>query len=325
MSRVGEELGRTQGGEKPLAGERIVEARRVARQEHAAHSRLAHAIGERPHGHEPSRRLHAREPRRQVAELLESRAEEGLEPLAPGRGVAERHHEAQIDQSRRHRVQDRVVGGVDVDLAALPRSLDAAHILDERHAAKRVRPHEPEALRHHRRSAVRSHHEARAKLELPTVLILRPHSRDAPVLGQEPGHAVALPHVRGKALRALDEDAVELFTRDRERVVAIASPGSRRRVDAVEHGAVGGDDSHTAERLRARLVHRLEHAEPVEDPRGLGREIFAADLWAREAGLVEERHRPAALGQQDGRRRARGPRPHHDDVYDLHGFTLTAH
>src|SRR5207247_2961918 len=80
-----------------------------------------------------------------------------------------------------------------------------------------------------------------------------------------------------------------------------------------------------ARRLGASLVHGLEHAEPVENARGFRREILAADLRARKRGLVEKGHGKAALGQQDGRRRAGGPSADHHDVRRLHDFALTAH
>jgi hypothetical protein len=197
-------------------------------------------------------------------------------------------------------------------------------VLDERHAAKRVRPQEPEARRHDGRAAVGPHDEPGANLELPAVLVLCLYSRDVSTIGHEPCDAVALADVQGQALRALDEDLVQHLARNRQRMVAIAAPRPGGRIDAVERGAVGSDDPHAAERLRPCLVHRLEHAEPIEDPRRLGREILAADLRAREGGFVEESHGPAALGQQDGRSRAGRPRADDDDVYELHRWAFTA-
>ena len=86
--------------------------------------------------------------------------------------------------------------------------------------------------------------------------------------------------------------AVEDLARNGERVVAIAAPPPLGRIPAVEHGAVGRDDAHAAERLRARGVHVLQDAEAVEHPRGFGREVLAADLRARKRGLVEQGDRP---------------------------------
>src|SRR4029453_10493259 len=72
-------------------------------------------------------------------------------------------------------------------------------------------------------------------------------------------------------------------------------------------------------------IHVLEDAEAVEDAGGLGREVLATDLGAWELRLVEEEHRPAALGEEDGGGAPRRARADHDGVVGRHAFTLTAH
>ena len=63
VRHLGEQLGSAQRGEEPLAGERVVEARRVARQHHAAHARLPHPVRERPHHPQRPLRAHPGHPR----------------------------------------------------------------------------------------------------------------------------------------------------------------------------------------------------------------------------------------------------------------------
>jgi hypothetical protein len=135
---------------------------------------------------------------------------------------------------------------------------------------------------------------------------------------------VPLPQIHRQRARPLDQDAIEDRAPDRETVIAIAPPPPAGGIAPVEHGAVGRGDAHTRERLRARRVHRLEHAQAIEHARALGREVLAADLRARELRLVEECHRPPALGQQDRGRAAGRPRAYDDDVGAVHPLARTA-
>ena len=61
--------------------------------------------------------------------------------------------------------------------------------------------------------------------------------------------------------------------------------------------------------LRARTAAAAPSAS--QQPPGLRGHALAADLVAREAGLVEEQHVVAALAQEDGGGRARRPAAHH--------------
>ena len=71
-------------------------------------------------------------------------------------------------------------------------------------------------------------------------------------------------------------------------------------------------------RLRPRRVHVLQDSQPVHHARRFGREVLAADLRARERGLVEQGDRPPALGQQDRGGAARRPAADDHDVdHDL--------
>ena len=135
---------------------------------------------------------------------------------------------------------------------------------------------------------------------------------------------MTLAHVHGQALRALEEDAVEDAARNGERVVAIAAPSPLSRVPADESRPVGRDDAHTVNRLRACRVHVLQDAQPVEQTRGLGREVRAADPRPRECRLVEKRDAHAALGEQDGRGGSRRAGPDHHDVRARHRLLRTA-
>src|SRR5262249_30824451 len=59
---------------------------------------------------------------------------------------------------------------------------------------------------------------------------------------------------------------------------------------------------------------RLERAEPVEEPRRLRAQVLAADLRARKARAIDEPHRQALLGEEDGGRRAGRTGADDDDV-----------
>ena len=100
MGDLRQELGAAQRGVEAFAGEGIVEAGRVADQGHSVHARLGHAIGERAHGHERTRRAQSGEARGQMAELLEPRREEDVEPPAIGLDMRQRHHQAQVRDAR---------------------------------------------------------------------------------------------------------------------------------------------------------------------------------------------------------------------------------
>ena len=136
---------------------------------------------------------------------------------------------------------------------------------------------------------------------------------------------MALAHVDGQAARAIEEDPVEDLARNGERVVAIATPPSLGRVPAGERSAAGRDDAHAGQRLGARGIHVLQDAEAVEHPRGFGREVLAADLRARKLRPVEQDDTRAALGEQDGRRRAGGAGPHDHHVGPRDHLLLTTH
>src|SRR5439155_232839 len=90
-------------------------------------------------------------------------------------------------------------------------------------------------------------------------------------------------------------------------VLAVRPPVADRPVRADDDRAVRRGDPHPGER-RGQPIHRLQHAEAVENARRLRAQVLAADLRAREARAVEELHRDAVLGEQDRRRGARGPR-----------------
>ncbi len=314
VRRFRQQLGGAQRGVEPLAGERIVEARRVPREQHAAHARLSHSIRQRPHRHHRPLGLHAGQPRRHVAELPQPRLHEGLESGAVRLRVRQRHHQAHVDDARRDRVQDGVVGRVHVDLAAVVQPLDAADVLDEGQPPPPVRPHEPERAGHHGGAAVGAHHQPAAQLHRRALGVLRLHAPHEAALHDQPRHAMPLAHVHRQRPRPLQQDAIEDLAPDRERVVAVAAPPAAGRIRAVEHGAVGRHDAHAVERLRAGRVHRLQHAQAIEHARGLGREVLPADLRARERGLVEQGDRPPALGQQDRGRAARGTAADDDDI-----------
>ena len=149
-------------------------------------------------------------------------------------------------------------------------------------------------------------------------------ARDLPALPHQPRDPVALSHVHGQAAGPLDEDVVQPLARNGQRVVPVTAPGPRRGIGADDHRAVGRHDRHAAQRLTARLIHRLEGAQSVENARGLRRQVLAADLGTGEGGLVEQRHAPAALDEEDRRGHACWSRPHHDHVACTHVLALTA-
>jgi len=136
---------------------------------------------------------------------------------------------------------------------------------------------------------------------------------------------VALADLHRQAPGALEQDAVEDLARNRHRVIPVPSPPSRGRIGAAKGRPVGGDQAHPAERRGAGRVHVLQHAQPVQQPGGLRRQVLAADLRAQEPGPVQEHDRQAALGEENGRCGPRGAGPDHGDVHALHGFALTAH
>ena len=123
---LGQQLRTAQGREEALAGERIVEARRIADQHHAADRGGATRYASGPMRH--AARSSPRRPpgRRQMAEVLHARREERLQPVAETRGIGERHHQAHVHAGRRDRIEDRVVRRVDEDLAEVGQALEPA-------------------------------------------------------------------------------------------------------------------------------------------------------------------------------------------------------
>ena len=76
----------------------------------------------------------------------------------------------------------------------------------------------------------------------------------------------------------------------------------------------GEVERHAAQRMRAQGAHAAAAPSAVQQPPGLGRDALAADLVAREARLVQQQDVVAALAQEDGGGRARGPAADHHDV-----------
>ena len=60
-----------------------------------------------------------------MAELPQARREEGVQPAAEGVRMRMRHHQSQVGEPRRDRVEDRVVRRVHEDLAEIPEPLEA--------------------------------------------------------------------------------------------------------------------------------------------------------------------------------------------------------
>ena len=159
----------------------------------------------------------------------------------------------------------------------------------------------------------------RAHLEGPAGRVLRPDARDAAAVHAQPHHAMALARVRGQRPCALEQDAIEDLAGHREGVVPIATPGARGRIAALQPGAVGRHDAHAPEGARARFVHVLEGAQAIQDASRLRREILAADLRPGKGRLVEEQHRPAPLGEENGSGAPGRTRAHHHHVMGGHG------
>jgi hypothetical protein len=100
-----------------------------------------------------------------VTELLQTRVEERLEPPAKRPGVRERNDEAQVHEPRRHRIQDGVIGRIDVDLAHVIEPVEPRDVLDQRHPLQAMRTHEPERAGHDGRAAVGAHDKRAGDLE----------------------------------------------------------------------------------------------------------------------------------------------------------------
>ncbi len=324
MRHLGKELGGSERGEDALAREGVIEARRVPDQHDAARPWRLDAVGERAHGLQAPHRLHPLEPGGEPRQLPQPRAEKGLEPAREGAGMGQGDDEAQIDETRRDGIEDRVVGWIDEDLTALVEAAEPGHVLDEGHAPEGVRTQQSEGSGNGGGAPVGADHEPGPQLERPALGILGVDARDVPALLHEPRDPVALAHVHGQAAGPLDEDVVQPLAGNGQRVVPVTAPGPRRGIGADDHGAVGRHDLHAAQRLSARPVHGLEGAQPVENARGLRRQVLAADLGTREGGLVEQGHAPAALGEENRRGRTRGARAHHDHVARAHVLALTA-
>src|SRR5262249_49982689 len=99
-----------------------------------------------------------------------------------------------------------------------------------------------------------------------------------------------------------------------ERVLPIWPPGSDGAIGAGHRRAVGGGDPHAGERRRSRVVHRFQHAEPIEDAERLRAQVLATDLGPRKPRPIEDEDAKAALGEQDRGGRAGGAGADDDDV-----------
>ncbi len=168
---LGGELGAPQRAEHPLARERIVEARGVADEQHATVPRRRHPVRERAQGLDRCHALGAGHASREVGELLDAGREERIQSPAPRSRVRQGNDEAHVDALGGHRVQDRVVGRVDEDLADVAAVGESGHIGHQRDPAQPVRPPAAQAVRDHRRAAVGADHERRADRLAPPVAI----------------------------------------------------------------------------------------------------------------------------------------------------------
>ena len=153
---------------------------------------------------------------------------------------------------------------------------------------------------------VRGDDEARANLVLVSGA-KGPHPRDPAAILDHGAGTDSLLHVDPGLASHAQERRVEGQASHRKAF-------ARAAVGAGERRPVGRQHGHPQERLRSECLDRGGGAHLGEKPPSLGRDPFAADLVAGEAGLVDEHHVVAALAEQDRRSGARRPSPHDQDV-----------
>ena len=255
-----------------------------------------------------------------MRQLAHARREEVLEPMTPRRRVGERDDDAHVDPIGGDRVEDRVVGRVDEDLAHLAALAHAADVREQRHPLEAMLAEQPQAPRDDRCAAVGGDDEGRAKDVDARVAVPRLDADHVPVVHQDVGHARALAKLHAEGAHAIDQDGVEDLAAKGERVVPIRPPGSDGAIGAGHRRAVGGGDPHAGERRRSRVVHRFQHAEPIEDAERLRAQVLATDLRPRKPRPIEDEDAEAALGEQDRGGRAGGAGADDDDV-EAHALT----
>ena len=307
------DLGGAEGRVDALAREGIEEAGGVPDQDDAVLARRDHAVGERPQGADRPDGGGRRGVAREIRGARVSRGRSSLRgppcvACASSSGITR----LRFPTPARDRIQDRVGGRREDDLASLGVAARALHVGDEREPVEpAMRSPEPEPLDDDRRPAVGGDDQPGREGALPgrsgapgsvgsaTTPVTRP------AVAEEVDHAHPFADRDARLPGALDERQVERPAAHGEGVRSMAVPRSVGRVVADQQGAVGREDPHPPERPRPARLHPGEHAEAAPGSgsppaRGTRRRSCRGESARGRGG---RRRAPARRGGSRSRRR----------------------
>ena len=203
----------------------------------------------------------------------------------------------------------------DVHLTVVPDAVDASEVRYERKSPLREPGRrELESPSDDRPQSIGANDDRGGERMLRPVRIERVAADDTSRgISAERGDADALANDRSTRACALEQQAIEDRSSQREPAITVAAIAVDLSEPALERRAVRCANAHSREMRRPRLFDSLEHAHLVENARGLRAHVLGAGLVTRKMRAIEQHHVDPGAREVERGRGARRSTAYDDD------------